>query len=283
MTTPHAHIAYESVTAYHADYDAIGSTMLRDFVMDRPKYHGYYVAKTHDPPLPKDKIDRGSLAHRLALEPHKKTKGFAVIPSEHLNKVGGEHSPTGAWGAKAKEFAAANPETQWLKRKDWEHAVEMSLSIHASFIGKWIASGGISEAMFASKHESGLTFRGMIDWHKELPDKVVAFDLKCLTDPTPYGFRQASNKRRYHLQDEHYTRLLREHYGKPVEFHFVCIRNEWPYVCYANKYKSSARYRIEGQWNTAMNDLAECYQSGDWSDPASHQIAEIEPAEYALA
>lgn len=263
---------YESVAAYHADYDRISNTMLKCFARSRREYEGLYVKRERKPDPPTGSQNVGTLTHADLLGEGDVSR-FVVSPFENFKKQVARD-----WrDEQLNEGREIVTEEQLADVKACVESVR-------SKIGRLLDDDrGRSETYHQWQHaDSGLDQRCMVDFHVVLSDKIIAPELKTCADETPRGFRKACEDWDYPIQQVHYTAGLESTYGLPVEWMFVAVRNNWPYTCRVYQLDEFTLDKAREARDGRLRDLADCYASGDWSEPGEHEITTLRCRDYYL-
>ena len=263
--------------AYHADCSAVGNSMLKVFMESRREYEARYVTRTIASPDPSDSMRLGSLSHAMLLD-EAELKNFALIPTDVLASNGAR------LGNKWKEYEAANADKTLVTIKENQTAFEMCQSVRAK-CGPWFAGVGKAEqAIFWTDSETGIRCKCKPDYLILANDQPLILDFKTAKSSSPWAFRSAVKSYRYDLQDIHYSAGVESEVGAQPRFLFVVVKSEPPYQCRVYELPESEN---APEWNRvdketarmtrrrALEDLAVCYASGDFSDPGEDAITTL--------
>lgn len=272
MSGEHLDISAEE---YHAD-SAIGASMVEDFLESHRLYEGRYITHTIAPKEATPAMKLGTLVHMRILEPDRYRESLA------------EPYPDVAPDGK-----------KWLRRKDSDHEkwwqeevakrdgkvaleqleIDRIEAIAESVLSrKWARqllgeTGEPEYSIFWTDSETGLRCKCRIDWFDRL-----SLDLKTTADASPAAFARKSVQLGYHRKKSHYVDGLRELTGRTTLLH-IAVSTEPPYACGAYEICDLDRNRKslgERQRRRALNEIAECTRTGDWSDSWEHEIIALD-------
>jgi exodeoxyribonuclease VIII len=265
---------------YHADFTAVSRGMLSDFLDRRSVYHARYIAKTAPSYEPTKAMDIGTACHAALLEPHRWESLVAVYPANILAKVKGEVSAAGAASTNESKAFKIEQESYGrivLKEADVATVKAMCESVLRSPVGKWLEAPGIIETpRYWGDSVSGLRCRCLPDWYS--PTTGIMLDIKSTKHITPATFAKAADDMRYWLQASHYLDSI----GGEGRFLFVAVESEWPFETVLYEYpRSDGGDSIDLEFAddiraTALRSIAECHESGNWSDSWSGVVNTIE-------
>lgn len=258
---------------YHADKSAISKGMLSDFLDRRAVYYRRHVVGDAPPFKTTKEIDLGTAWHAALLEPHRLDELVVTIPADVLASNGAESTKA------AKEFRATNEAAGKivLKESQLETVRRMVESVLRSTVGKWLESPAVIETpRYWTDMVSGLRCRALPDWYS--PTTGIMLDIKSTGRITPDLFARQANELRYWLQASHYLDSI----DGEGRFLFVAVESEWPYETVVYEYpKSDGGDSIDlefadGVRSRALQDIADCHESGNWSDSWSGCVNVIE-------
>lgn len=258
---------------YHADKTAISKGMLSDFLDRRAVYYRKYILGEFPPRTTTAAMDLGTVCHAALLEPHKLGELVVVIPADVLASNGAESTKA------AKEFRATNEAAGKivLKANQLETVRQMVESVLRSPVGKWLESPAVIETpRYWTDMVSGLRCRCLPDWYS--PTTGIMLDIKSTGRITPALFAKQANELRYWLQASHYLDSI----DGEGHFLFVAVESEWPYETVVYEYPTSDGGDsidlefADGVRSRALQDIAECHETGDWSDSWSGCVNVIE-------
>lgn len=254
---------------YH-EHPAASRTGLKCFRQSRRLYHARHVLRLPEAQLtPTRQMNLGTLTHAELLEPGSLEGHYAVLtdwPDFRTNA--------------AKEWRAAQEQAgkMVVKREDIASMVGMVKAV-AAVAGTWLKHGRaiIEKPIFWTDHATGMQCRCKPDWLIDLPGEVLAFDFKSTDDASPSAFaRQVSNMELW-MQDEHYTRGIREEFAKPVTFTFVAASPNYPFHVSVHQIDRNqiTQPKISGEYCDTLMALARCMETGDWSEPWERTINKV--------
>lgn len=270
---------------YHAD-PAIGASMLEDFRASRRRYEALYITKTILGGEPSDAMQLGTWLHTRILEPERYFDTLAdplpeVAPDgkNWLRRKGSEHERLWAEElAKRAGKIAINEAT----RKKIEDIAESVLS--KRWATRLLRGDGQPEfSIFWTDRETGLDLKCRVDWFS-----AICTDLKSTADPSPAKYAKSLVNLGYHRKLAHYRAGISAYTGEDATFIHVAVGTEAPYSCGAysidDRDLMDARTpRVgEQQWRRTLRALAECYETGDWSDPFEREILDLRLPQWAF-
>lgn len=263
----------DRVADYHSDHSAVSASMLKVFMESRREYEARYVTHTLDSPEPSDSMRLGSLAHAMLLEPEK-VDDFVAIPRDVLAANGAK------MGAKWKAFEEENAGKTLLKPDEFNAAWAMIDAVRSK-CGEWFNGHGRPEHELRwTDKETGLPCKAKLDYL--IPGLIL--DFKTSKSSSPRQFRQSIRNYRYDVQEAHYTSGVETITGKPARFLFVVVKSEPLHLCRVYETPEFEHVpewkRIDKSWGRicreqAMKDLAECYETGDFSDPGESEVVTL--------
>jgi hypothetical protein len=262
-----------------ADYHAcagVGSSMLECFRDSRRTYHARYVAKTEPPPGPTAAMQLGTLVHLKLLEPARFDEAVAaplpeVAPDGKawLRRKGSDHEK---WWAEELESRAGKIAA------DQETLATVDLIV-ASVLSNWHArkllerDGEPEFPIFWHDKETGLPLKCLVDWWSSLP-----LDIKTTRDPSPQAFAKDCVTLGYHRKRAHYLAGIQAFSGEDLPLIHLAVGNQPPFACCCYELDDtdwdgkSLGFR---QWRKTLRQLAECYETDDWSEPYERQIVSL--------
>lgn len=208
-----------------ADYLAdpgVSNSMLTD--MRKSPAHCYALHLAPDRPRdePTDAMRGGTLAHTVILEPEQ-------IPSRYAVRPDGMNFSTKA----GKEWRDAVPagvtivSAEAMRDAEAQRAAVMRVEVLRRLFGSGIAEASI----FWIDRDTGLRCKARPDWlHFATPRKVVALDVKTISDLTSDAVERAVTFYGYYRQRAHYVNGLRA-CGLDVEdFGFAFVSSGYPFI-----------------------------------------------------
>jgi hypothetical protein len=259
---------------YHA-HPAVGASMLETFRESRRTYFARYVAKTEPHPIPSIAMRLGTLVHKRLLEPARYAAELFIVP---------KNAPDDApWDMRKKAHKQAWKDM--LDAHGADDAVDDALAetvelIAASVLGNWHARTLLMKAgepefpIFWTDQETGLDLKCMVDWWS----KPFPIDIKTTRNPAPDSFAKDCVTLGYHRKRAHYMAGIQAFTGEDLPLVHLAVGNQPPYACCPYEIDDtdcdgkSLGYR---QWRQTLRALAECHDSGDWSEPFENQIVSL--------
>lgn len=266
---------------YYGDCDAVSNSMLKILAARKAtKYHAHFIARTLEFEEPTRQMELGTAIHACVLEGKLLDGALAVIPRECLNVNGG------IVRARVDAFEATLPKGCTAVKADEYLGARRSVEAILQRYGKLLESPNVlrEQAVYWTNRETGIRCRAKIDIIVPLSNGTILVpDLKTTDDAEPSEFRRKIISQRYWLQQATYTEGLQEFYdGAKIDFRFVAIEREGLCQVSENKLRIAEESQAMDSRNRLMRQLAERYESGDWSDDWEKQCNEVSLPDYAF-
>lgn len=269
------------MTDYHANRTHTSRGQLATFAESRRLYEAMYVTKTLAVDENSDDLTIGTATHAIALNDVLELSKIVEIPDDVLASNGARSgSNWHAWraGLAVGKHAADpdRPKKTLMKPEQIELARKCAESIHAT-IGPLLSSGrAYRELEIYWDDVGGMPCRCKLDYAIENENEVLVIDLKTAVDVSKWGFRSAVRKRRYWLQDAHYTTGASHYFGgKPIRFIFAAVKKTPLWSTYLYELESLDRAKAMRARETLLNDLQLCMETGNWKDEQEGKITDI--------
>ncbi len=255
---------------YHSRPE-ISRSMLMDFRRSRRLYHARYVARTIEPEPETPAMKIGTLTHCAILQGAELDSIMAVIPSHLLSADGGIRTK------EARDWKSAAEASGLIVVKDDEKTstlkpiIDMRDAILRSDAGRWLTRpDAVAETpVMWSDSETGLQLRALHDFRLDLGAEWLSTDIKTCVDIKKFPKVVAES---YWMQHAHYEAALQSLDEKPVMFTFLAVEKSPPYLVRCYQMSDSMAGRARTLWRETLQQLAECYASGDWSDPGEDEV-----------
>jgi len=130
---------------------------------------------------------------------------------------------------------------------------------------------------------AGVECKARLDMWLE-SDAVV--DLKTTKDPTPEKFfYQATNERGWHYSQAHYELAVQSYLetDRDIPYQFIAVENKPPFRCVVHELHEDVIAVARRDVRQALKDIAECRESGEWTEPLAEQIQTYVPSMKWLA
>jgi hypothetical protein len=253
--------------AYH-DRPEISRSMLMDFRRSRRLYQGRYVTRTIEREVETNAMRIGTVSHVSVLQPERFHELVAVIPSSVLSANGSRAGKAWTEWSLAQEQLGKTT----IKAAELSDILAMADAVRER-VG-WIdRPGSIKEQPIVWRDsESGLDLRALPDFVLPMSGSVLTCDVKTTADIAKFPYQVRDS---YWMQDAHYCSGLAHEYGIDSRFTFAAVEKSAPYLCRVYEMSDSMRDQAHAKWRETLQALAECYQSGDWSDPGEDDVQEI--------
>jgi hypothetical protein len=245
----------------------IGSSMGKLFRQSRTVYRDIYVTRTREPRTPTRCMDLGTVGHAAILEPHVIDDMIIEIRPEVLTSDGKRAG--NAW----KSFVADNPDkilfspadirrVRGMQQACWEHPL----------IGKLLRMDGPTEdSLFVTCSKTGLERKCRIDKH---PREYI-IDFKTTADVSPEGFAKTIAKLDYEFSAAWYCDVCEQATGDRKNFLWAAVSTEPPFQVRTYKLRPEDELTAWNGMERTITDLANCYDSGNWSEPGEFDVVEI--------
>lgn len=275
-----ATIITEPAEAYHARSE-ISRGDLFDFLESRRGFYGSKIAKT----IPRRKttkaMDFGTLCHGALLEPATLTERYAVIPDSLLS---GENRSVSSKEAKAWRDAHIAAGRIVIKEDDLPEIEAVANGVKDE-CGAWLSSAGHIEKTIIWQHPAtGLPCRCKPDWIRFTKNgTAIGFDLKTTNSIDPHSFRGKVESLGYWLQVAHYSEGIELATGRAVDaFIFVAAQNKSPFRARTFELDSESIAAAKEARERLLSDLANCFTTGDWSEPWERTITKLSVRPFAF-
>jgi len=253
--------------AYHLDYGSISHSMLSVFCRSPFEYWLTFIQKTMPRKVPTKIMEVGSVVHAVLLERAAVDDLVVQYDADCFQKDGKLH------GKNAAAFRAANPDKVCMKVADVCRVIQIVDMVREHELGNLIAGATAHEkAIYWTDPLTGMECRAKPDFVCDLGDRVVCYDLKISGTISPGQFQRTAKMFCYWRQATHYSSGLTDNYGKPVTFRFFVCESQFPFRIHPYWYDDRSREIAYGSWTKSMIDLAQCYETGDWSDKWTNEL-----------
>lgn len=242
---------------YHAD-PGVSNTMLSD--MARSPAHCYALHLDPDRPErePTDAMSAGTLAHAMILEPQHFDARYVARPDglSFATKDGK------AWRDAQPDHLTIISAQQYDTARRQRDAV-----MRVGMVRSLMADGLAEASVFWNDQQTGLRCRARPDWlHRRTGQvrRVVALDIKTVSDLTDHAVERAITTYGYHRQAAHYTNGLRAA-GLQVEaFGFVFVSSSYPFVAAAYMLDDETAEQGHDEVAELLAKFAECKARNEW-------------------
>ena len=149
--------------------------------------------------------------------------------------------------------------------------------------GKWLDLPGRKEQSIYWENElTGLPMKMRLDW-LVIGQRPVVFDLKTTTDASPLAFRTTIERQRYWLQHPQYVEGIEAVTGETPLFYFIAVENKFPFACAIHEIDPDSAELANMRRNELLSQLADCFASGEWSEPWEQRINALPLRQYCFA
>jgi hypothetical protein len=259
---------------YHANTSSVSNSMLCVMLEEgRRAYEAAYVNQdaVWSPPTREQEI--GTVLHAMTLQPDTLDDVAAVIPADALSAHG--HRRGTAW----EEYKAEHDGLILLTEPEYDEVFGMHRALMSNPVtGPLLREKGETEqSIFWQCKTTGIARKVRPDRHYP----GMCLDLKTSRDISPRGFGKAAAKYFYHCQRASYVSGLEELTGVRPEFLLLAVQRTPPYTCCAYNLDEQAIGVGELLTMQALQQIAACRESGDWSEPGEHGILELPLPRYS--
>jgi hypothetical protein len=253
VATRRAYVWPSTNEEYHRDHARISHSALDTFRECRKRYYATFVAKTLAKPEPTPAMRLGSLLHLRVLEPERYNETIAIAPACDRRTTIGKN----IWAG----FCEANAGRQVIKRQENDEVQAMAFAVESGPKSSLLLTlpGPREHTSAWTDAETGLECKCRFD----LCGRVLV-DLKTCADASPAGFARAAANFGYHRQAAWYLDGHLAFAGTPTRFGFVAVCTEPPHEVAVYELDADAIRMGRHENREALNDLAECMETGDW-------------------
>lgn len=275
---------------YH-DHPAISRSKLSEFLDSRRTYESRYVIGSEGDKEDRDKLTAkaetasmslGTNVHGVLLEPDEYQRRIRIVPPSALTKSGSLVRNSDRfldWLDEQDDGTIA------LKKSEADRVEAIRDAVLAEpSLRKIIESSLVvrEEPRFWTQDidsETSIECRCKPDLLIDRGDSIQVWDIKTTNDSSERAFRSSIYKFRYWLQDAHYSAGVFpdsvcgiDH----VEFFFAAVQTSGLHPVRVYELTPADRFEASRLWMDALTDLADCHQSGDWSDAGEGEITMLE-------
>lgn len=269
---------------YHDDHTSVSRTMLKLFRQSRVEFNLTYNTRELPPWTPTQPALLGTVLHAMLLEDKQLDDLVLRYPDDVLNVNGG------LIGKRAEAFRDDHPDCVCMKDSDYDAIFSgIESVVQHPQIKEMLSVAGHREVRFDADL-FGVPCRCKPDICCDMGEVVLCYDLKFMQNVDPESWRRSSKRLAYWMQDAHYSAVLGDVFGKPVQFRFCCIETKAPYRVQWYWYDHRSREIAADEHKRLLYDLKRCRETGDWSDDWKSEcvispwdITEVESDEVEIA
>lgn len=253
---------------YHGDATYLTNSQLKVFSESHWNFYEQFVVKTMERKTVGAAAEFGKIVHAYCLQMEDLSNLVIEYPRDCYDKSGEKLT------AKAARFRDEHPSKVCLKNGDHDRLLAVLEAIEASWIDERIQTASYLENTFQAEAGGELghlpvAAKCKVDIAEDLGDRILVTDLK-ISDPLE--FERSAKNYKYWLQDAHYSRILYETFGKPVVFEFAVVEPKYPFRIARRWYGMEERRMAYQRHQQLLNELRECYVTGDWTDVLDGEI-----------
>jgi hypothetical protein len=203
---------------------------------------------------------KGTVLHSILLENKKLDDLVLVYPTDCLNARGG------LIGARAEDYRNAHPNHVCLKYDEYDGVAGAVKAVLGRYDLCQVLEQATSKEQRFDAALDGLPCKCKPDIACDVGDYIALYDLKFSEKVDPDSWRCMQKSLALWMQDAHYSRVVAERFGKPVQFRFWNIEVEPPHRVIPRWYDTQSRERAFQTHRSKLLELAECYESNEWGD-----------------
>lgn len=251
---------------YHAT-DDVSCSAAKTFRRSRREFAAVHVLKTQERRAPTRRMDFGTVSHAAILEPHIIDDLIVEISPDVLTSNGQRRGK--AWDEFTANLNGKIPfssgevrAVRAMQQAAWSHPIAGRLLR---------AKGPIEQSLFWKCPRSGLSRKARID--KQADQFIV--DLKTTDDVSPAAFARVAANLDYDFQAAYYSDAVEQVFGERRHFVFIAQGVNQPYPTRVYKLNADAELAAFQDMERTLMQIAECFDSGDWSEPGENEIVEL--------
>lgn len=259
-------MTYPTPSAYHADTTRISKSMLTTFGKSRREFEAQYITRTQPPKPASAAMELGTALHCKLLEPDAFDALIVEWPLEYTTPSGARSTAKAAleWQEAMRQAGKVI-----VSRAEMDALTCMAHNVRQA-IGKVLDHPSLinEQPLQWQSPENDMLCRCKPDMLIEFEQAVWCIDLKTTADASARGFADSAVKFEYGLQWAHYSEGIQASYGgKPVDWWFVAVQSSWPFTCGIYSLDLPSQTKAAAVRLKRMEQMAACYDSGDWSEP----------------
>lgn len=239
---------------YHADPSSVSNTMLSAMAKSPAHCYALHLAPYRPKREPTDAMLAGTLAHTAILEP-------AALRQRYVEKPGGMRFST------KEGMAWRDAQTlQIISRDDMDAAeAQRAAVMRVTSLANLLSKGEAETSAFWLDKASGLRCRARPDWlHWTGPKRVVALDIKTISELTPEAVQRAIASYGYHRQQAHYSDGLQACGIEVEEFVFGFVSSSYPFLAAAYVLDDETAQQGRDEVAELRDRYANCLRMGEW-------------------
>lgn len=242
---------------YFSDTGEISRSMLVTFMKSPELYHAKYIAKSI--------LETTSPALQLGIALHE----YVLEGGYHRTVTSPKFGNSKAAKAEREAFLEENSGKNIITFEQSELVVRMAEALLASEVCRtFLKMEGHTEQVYRWTHSTGLKCKAKID--KVAAGAPIVIDLKSSSDATPEGFAKSVGNYRYDIQGEFYCMA-----AGATHFANVVVQSSYPHITGLYQLDAEDLEKARREIDAAMERLAECYATGDWSNPWANKVTTI--------
>lgn len=265
---------------YHADTSRISKSGVDEINRSPAHYYNKYLDPNRLRKPPTEAFRRGSIFHKLVLEPDDFKNEYVILPAsapayptETQWKAENPSKETRQAIEFWRQLTTSKPNHTMITIEEYELAQRMRDAVmrHTSARELFELQGVAEETILFTDPDTGAPCKCRPDWRVR---QGIIVDLKSTKDASPEAFGRAAYNYRYHVQSPFYVDGTNASFGHEAvqEFVFVAVESEPPYgvgVYFIGKEDMELGRR---DYKRNLATYVACKESGIW--PAYSQAIE---------
>lgn len=238
---------------YHSD-PSVSNTMLS--AMNKSPAHCYALHLAPGRPMqqPSDAMLAGTLAHTAILEPEELALRYVA-------------KPAGMRFSTKEGMAWRDQQTSQIITADEMDTAraQRAAVLKVPALADLLSSGEPEASLFWNDPATGLRCRARTDWlHWIGPNRVIALDIKTISDLTQENVRRAIATYGYHRQHAHYSNGLRACGIEVQEFAFGFVSSSYPFLAVAYLLDDESMQQGREEVADLLALYAYCNERNEW-------------------
>lgn len=252
--------------------------MLSTFIKSPYEYYRYYVKQDTPTPEPKKQMLIGSAAHAVLLEKLMFSEVVAVYDDDCYKRDGKTKELLDSLNPKpAQAFREMNAGKICLKDSEAEQVFNIVQAVQQHDLGRILddPAAQFEQEIYWTCPMTGIGCRCCPDFHIDMGDHVLCYDLKITEQIYPQPFNKVANRFGYWLQEQHYGAGIVSKYDKPVVFKFWAVEAGGFLRVVPYEYDTASRENARQAYELAMAKLKSAYDNDLWADDWTQKTQQL--------
>ncbi|HAA73272.1 MAG TPA: hypothetical protein DCE55_29290 [Planctomycetaceae bacterium] len=258
---------------YHAEPLAINRGKIQVFRKSRREFFAKCIERSVPPKKATKAMQIGTLAHAGLLEPHEFKSLYVVAPDDCLTSAGYINSTrVKMWKAEQVAKGHLRSDVIVLTQEGFQQVQQIVLAVDKK-VGSMIRKAIVEHAIYWTDEKTKLRCKCRPDILIPMPEYIIVIDIKTTDNALkwPPNQQKSSNI----MQAVHYSQGIKALYGdKPIQFVFLAVGKEPPHLTRTYEFDDEDQNGYVA-WRDALDGIAQCISTGDWSDPGEDEIQKI--------